>query len=51
MSRTQTIATEGIVLSSAMIREAGRKFWNNSQWQLRITDARGNKICAPTFLA
>ena len=40
-----------IVLSGAMLRDAGGKFWNNGQWQLRVTDAAGNKICALTFAA
>jgi hypothetical protein len=34
-----------------MLRDAGGKFWNNGQWQLRDTDAAGNKICALTFAA
>jgi len=42
---------EAIVLSGAMLRDAGGKFWNNGQWQLRVTDAGGNKICALTFAA
>ena len=42
---------EAIVLSGAMLREAGGKFWNNGQWQLRVTDDAGNKICALTFAA
>ena len=39
------------MLSGAMLRDAGGKFWNNGQWQLRVTDAAGNKICALTFAA
>ena len=42
---------EAIVLSGAMLRDAGGKFWNNGQWQLRVTDDAGNKICAFTFAA
>ena len=30
---------EAIVLSGAMLRDSGGKFWNNGQWQLRVTDA------------
>jgi len=34
---------KAIVLSGAMLRDTGGKFWNNGQWQLRVT-----KICALT---
>ncbi|MFL5196797.1 MAG: DUF6894 family protein [Microvirga sp.] len=37
---------EAIVLSGAMLRDSGGKFWNNGQWQLRVVDATGNKVCA-----
>ena len=42
---------EAIVLSGAMLRDSGGKFWNNGQWQLRVVDATGNKVCALTFSA
>jgi hypothetical protein len=42
---------EAIVLSGAMLRDAGGKFWNNGQWQLRVTDEAGDKVCALTFSA
>src|SRR4051794_7861002 len=43
--RSAMLAAEAIMLSGAMLRDPGRKFWNNGQWQLRVTDAAGNKIC------
>ena len=41
---------EAIVLSGAMLRDLGGKFWGNGQWQVRVEDEAGNKVCA-TFSA
>jgi hypothetical protein len=49
MASVDEARAEAIVLSGAMLRDAGGKFWNNGQWQLRVTDAAGNKICPVSF--
>jgi hypothetical protein len=39
------------VLSGAMLKESATTFWNNGQWQVRVVDEAGNKVCALTFSA
>ena len=42
---------EAIVVSGEMLRDLGGKFWGNGQWQIRVTDEAGDKVCALTFAA
>ena len=42
---------EAIVVSGEMLRDLGGKFWGNGQWQIRVTDEAGAKVCALTFAA
>ncbi|HZB38965.1 MAG TPA: hypothetical protein VE443_13335 [Beijerinckiaceae bacterium] len=42
---------EAIVVSGEMLKDLGGKFWNNGQWQIRVTDEAGDKVCALTFSA
>ncbi|MDF3063571.1 MAG: hypothetical protein K0S06_3680 [Microvirga sp.] len=42
---------EAIVVSGEMLRDLGGKFWGNGQWQIRVTDEAGDKVCALTFSA
>ena len=42
---------EAIVLSGEMLNDLGGKFWNNGQWQVRVEDESGGKVCALTFSA
>ena len=42
---------EAIVLSGAMLRDLAGKFWDNGQWQVRVEDEVGEKVCALTFSA
>ena len=41
--------TEAVVLSGAMLKDAGRKFWNNGEWRLQVADEAGEQ-CAPCAL-
>jgi hypothetical protein len=34
-----------------MLRDLSGKFWGNGQWQVRVEDEAGNKVCALTFSA
>ncbi len=40
---------EAVVLSGAMLRDAGRKFWNNGEWRLRSLTKRARQF-APCAL-
>jgi hypothetical protein len=42
---------EAIVVSGEMLRDLGGKFWGNGQWQIRVTDEAGERVCALTFAA
>jgi hypothetical protein len=42
---------EAIVLSGAMLKESASTFWNNGQWQMRVVDEAGEKVCALNFSA
>jgi hypothetical protein len=42
---------EAIVTAGEMLRDLGGKFWNNGEWQVRVEDEAGNKVCALTFSA
>jgi len=42
---------EAIVLSGSMLKESATTFWNNGQWQVRVEDEAGNKVCALTLSA
>ena len=43
--------TEAIVVSGEMLKDLGGTFWNNGEWQVRVEDEPGNKVCALTFSA
>src|SRR5215204_1661772 len=42
---------EAIVVSGEMLKDLGGAFWDNGQWQVRVEDEAGNKVCALTFSA
>ncbi len=42
---------EAVVVSGEVLKDLGGKFWNNGQWQVRVVDEAGNKVCALTFSA
>jgi hypothetical protein len=42
---------EAVVLSGAMLKDAGRKFWNNGEWRLQVVDEAGATVCALRFTA
>jgi hypothetical protein len=42
---------EAVVLSGELLRDLGGKFWNNGEWQVRVEDEAGDKVCALTFSA
>jgi len=42
---------EAVVLSGAMLKDAGRKFWNNGEWRLQVVDEAGATVCALRFIA
>jgi hypothetical protein len=42
---------EAVVLSGELLRDLGGQFWNSSEWQIRVEDDAGDKVCAPTFSA
>jgi hypothetical protein len=42
---------EAIVVSGEMLRDLGGKFWNTGEWQVRVEDKAGNRVCALTFSA
>jgi len=46
-----TARAEAIVLSGAMLKDLAGKFWDNGQWQVRVEDEVGEKVCALTFSA
>jgi hypothetical protein len=41
-----TEGTEG-----ELLRDLGGKFWNRSEWQLRVQDEAGAKVCTLTLSA
>src|SRR5215207_9148443 len=45
LANVEEARAEAIVLSGAMLRDSGGKFWNNGQWQLRVVDATGKGLC------
>jgi hypothetical protein len=42
---------EAIVVSGEMLKDMGGKFWNTGEWQIRVTDEAGDRVCALTFSA
>ena len=42
---------EAVVLSGELLRDLGGQFWNSSEWQIRVEDEAGDKVCALTFSA
>jgi hypothetical protein len=42
---------EAVVLSGELLRDLGGQFWNSSEWQIRVVDDAGDKVCALTFSA
>ena len=42
---------EAIVVSGEMLKDLGGAFWNSGEWQVRVEDEAGNKVCALTFSA
>jgi len=51
LANTDEARAEAIVLSGAMLKESAGTFWNNGQWQMRVVDEAGEKVCALTFSA
>jgi len=43
--------TEAVVLSGALLKDAGRKFWNNGEWRLNVAGEAGETVCALRFSA
>ena len=42
---------QAIIFSGEVLKDLGAKFWNNGEWQVRVTDKAGNKVCALRFSA
>jgi hypothetical protein len=42
---------QAIVFSGEMLKDLGGKFWGNGEWQVRVEDEAGEKVCALTFSA
>jgi hypothetical protein len=42
---------EAIVVSGEMLKDLGGTFWNHGEWQVRVEDEAGNKVCVLTFSA
>ena len=51
LANVDEVRAEAIVLSGAMLKESATTFWNNGQWQVRVEDEAGNKVCALTLSA
>jgi len=45
------LAGEAEARAEAMLKDLGGAFWNNGEWQVRVEDEAGNKVCALTFSA
>jgi hypothetical protein len=43
--------TEAVVVSGEMLKDHGRKFWNNGEWRPHVTDEAGQTVCALRFSA
>jgi hypothetical protein len=37
--------TEAVVVSGEMLKDHGRKFWNNGEWRLHVTNEAGETVC------
>jgi hypothetical protein len=42
---------EAVVVSGELLRDLGGRFWSNGEWQVRVVDEAGNKVCALRFSA
>ena len=42
---------ETIVVSGEMLKDLGGTFWYHGEWQVRVEDEAGNRVCALTFSA
>jgi hypothetical protein len=42
---------QAVVFSGELLRDLGGKFWNRSEWQLRVQDEAGAKVCTLTLSA
>jgi hypothetical protein len=51
LAGVEAARAEAIVVSGEMLKDLGGKFWGNGQWQVRVEDEAGNKVCALTFSA
>jgi hypothetical protein len=47
----QEARAEAVVLSGELLRDLGGRFWNSSEWQIRVEDEVGKEVCALTFSA
>jgi hypothetical protein len=45
------VREEAVRLSGAILKDLGSCFWESCDWQLRVTDEKGEKVCALTFRA
>ena len=51
LANPDTARAEAIVVSGEMLKDLGGEFWGNGEWQVRVEDEAGNKVCALTFSA
>ena len=42
---------QAIVFSGEVLKDLGGKFWMNGEWQVRVEDEAGIKVCALRFSA
>jgi hypothetical protein len=51
LAGVEEACAEAVVLSGSMLKDAGRKFWNDGEWRLQVTDEAGATVCALRFSA
>jgi hypothetical protein len=45
------VRAAAVTASGEAIRDLGRKFWAGEEWQMNVTDERGETVCTLNFSA
>jgi hypothetical protein len=51
MLNLQTARTEAVMLAGELLRGGAAKFWEKSDWNLEVTDGRGQPLFRLDFVA
>ena len=50
LANREEARAHAIIVAGELLRDAGKKFWNGTEWRLHVTDEAGENIWTLRFL-